>query len=182
MLSKKGASIVGIDISKKQISHAVAMEKEHPLGIRYEVGSPHSWKTNALFDKVVTVLSIQYAKDFDGLLEFFALAHRQLKPGGEFVSVTFNPKFKRYGKVLYNRRFTKQPNRKMRVDFFGEKEFSATFSDLTIQDYVRAAKLAGFNKLKWEKVSIAKTGLLKLGSFWKGFLGDCPYIAFVARK
>jgi len=185
-LAKKGADMVGYDISKKQIEKANEREEKQHLGIQYEVAAPGTFKSKEKFDKAVSVLVLLYAKDKEHLKKFFLSAYNHLKPNSEFISITFNPNFKRLGQIVYNRIFSKTDNGKMRVDFFNDKQektFSADFTDLSISNYEEAAKNAGFKKIEWKNLKIEKEGSENLEeNFWKDYEDDCPYIGLAVKN
>lgn len=88
ILARKGAKMVGIDISPKMIHHARQVERREPLGIRYEITSfsDLSLFENASFDTVVSTMALMDGPDYAGAIrEFF----RVLRPNGDlFFSVT----------------------------------------------------------------------------------------------
>lgn len=185
-LARKGAIVTGYDISAEQVATAQKAEQSEPLKIEYSVSSPLEFSTDKKFDKAVSVLVLLYAPDKKYLEAFFSSTNKLLKNGGEFVSVTFNPRFQRFGEILYNRRFTKTETGKIKVEFFNQNQatnFSAEFTDFTAEDYEQAAKDGGFEKSEWKNLQIEELGLQELGQdFWKGYEEDCPYIGFVVYK
>jgi ubiquinone/menaquinone biosynthesis C-methylase UbiE len=88
ILARKGAKIVGIDISRKMIQHARQAERRQPLGIRYKITSfsDLSRFDDASFDAVVSTMALMDGPDYaDAIKEFF----RVLRPKGSlFFSVT----------------------------------------------------------------------------------------------
>lgn len=185
-LARRGAAVTGYDISTGQIAIAQKAEQAEPLQIAYSVSSPLEFSTDRRFDEAVSVLVLLYAPDKKYLEAFFSATNRLLRGGGRFVSVTFNPRFKRFGEVLYNRRFTKTETGKAKVEFFNQDQaagFSAEFTDFAAEDYEQAAKAGGFASSEWENLKIEKPGLQELGQdFWRDYEEDCPYIGFVAYK
>jgi toxoflavin synthase len=181
-----GARITGFDISEKQIRKAISKEKKNPMGIKYTVAMPETFQSKKKFDKAVSVLVLMYAKNRKHLERFFISAYNHLKLDSKFVSIIFNPSFKRFDQVLYNRRFSKMGDGTMQVEFFKdnhEKTFTAQFSEFSIQDYEEAAEKAGFRKVCWKKLEIEEEGKRKLGKdFWRGYEEDCPYIGLVVKK
>jgi cyclopropane fatty-acyl-phospholipid synthase-like methyltransferase len=185
-LARRGATVTGYDISAEQVANAQKAEQAEPLQIEYSVSNPLEFSSDKKFDKAVSVLVLLYAADKKYLEAFFSSTNRSLKDDGEFVSVIFNPRFKRFGEILYNRRFTKIENGKIKVEFFNQNQvtnFSAEFSDFTAEDYEQAAKDGGFAKSEWKNLKIEELGMQELGQdFWKDYEEDCPYIGFVVYK
>lgn len=193
-LAKKGAKVIGYDVSKEQIELAKAEEHKNSFGIQYFVSGPEdiekklikSFGNNLeLFDKASSTLVLHYAKDRKHLTKFFSSTFRLLKHKGIFCAIFTNPDFQSMNKASYNRLFARE-NGKMRVDFLdsnGKVKVSAYFSDLSRKDYEFAAKKAGFESFKWIKLKVNKEGIKKMGSdFWKDYEKDCPYIGFVTVK
>lgn len=185
-LARRGAAVTGYDISAGQIAIAQKAEQAEPLQIEYSVSNPLEFSSGRRFDEAVSVLVLLYAPDRKYLEAFFSATNRLLRGGGKFVSVTFNPRFKRFGEVLYNRRFTKTGTGKAKVEFFNQDQaadFSAEFTDFAAEDYEQAAKAGGFARSEWRNLEIEEPGLQELGQdFWKGYEEDCPYIGFVTYK
>ncbi|MFA7209608.1 MAG: class I SAM-dependent methyltransferase [Parcubacteria group bacterium] len=185
-LAHRGAIVTGYDISAEQIATAQKAEQANPLGIDYAVSTPQEFRTDQKFDLAVSVLVLHYALDSKNLAQFFLSTHRVLKNDGKFVCILTNPGFKRLGKVLYNRRFTKLPSGKMLVEFFDANQkisLAAEYSDFSMSDYEQAATDGEFKKFSWINLEVAEIGLRQMGrDYWKGFKEDCPYVGFVAYK
>jgi ubiquinone/menaquinone biosynthesis C-methylase UbiE len=88
ILARKGAEVMGVDISPKLIRHARQAERREPLGIRYEVVSYSdlSLFEDASFDAVISTMALMDGPDYaEAVKEFF----RVLRPhGGLFFSVS----------------------------------------------------------------------------------------------
>lgn len=193
-LAKKGAKVIGYDVSKGQIELAKKEENKNFRRIQYFVSEPKQienilkksfGQSLPLFDKASSTLVLHYAKDRSHLTEFFSSTFRLLKQGGTFSAIFVNPDFKRMNKVVYNRLFVRE-NGKMRVDFLdlkGDVKLSAYFSNFSRKDYEFAAKKAGFRYFKWIKLKVSEEGIKNMGKeFWKGYEKDCPYTGFITIK
>ncbi len=97
-LARRGADVVGVDISAALIAKARAAEQERPLGIRYvqgDIASPvHSPLTD--FDLVVCSFGLNDIDDPDAALDTISGA---LRPGGRFVASLLHPCFPGAGDV-----------------------------------------------------------------------------------
>jgi SAM-dependent methyltransferase len=97
-LARRGADVVGVDISAALIAKARAAEQERPLGIRYvheDIASPeHSPLTD--FDVVVCSFGLNDIDDLDAALDTISGA---LRPGGRFVASLLHPCFPGAGDV-----------------------------------------------------------------------------------
>jgi len=92
LLSKKGAKMVGIDISKRSIEIAERMEKEAPLGITYYVGTLCNLAIlqNKAFDMVISNLVLMDMHDPEKAVKEL---HRVLKNNGKLVFSIMHPCF-----------------------------------------------------------------------------------------
>jgi SAM-dependent methyltransferase len=91
-LARRGAEVVGVDVSAAMISKAAAAEREQPLGIRYvhaDLGAP-GWLAPATFDAVTCHFGLSDVDDLDQALAAVAAA---LRPGGRFVFSILHPCF-----------------------------------------------------------------------------------------
>lgn len=180
MLARKEARVVGYDPAVKQIEEAQKFEAQEGSGIKYFVGDRPAISPGHQFDEAVSVMVLLYATGRGNLRDIFTYAIRALKSGGSFSSITFNPDYRRFGEVAYNRRFSKTEDGRIQVDFLndqGEVKITARFSDFSVSDYENAAKEAGFSGVEWIKLEITPEGKEKQGEdFWNDFEDDPPYI------
>ena len=182
-----GARVVGYDISPNLVAKAQQSENDKPLGIHYEVADPATFRANEPFDGAVTVMVFPYAPDEEYLKNFFASAYANLKVGGKFVSITFNPQFDTFNKVIMNRYFRKGEGNKIGFDFLelqtGEVKFSAELAQFSQADYEQAARDGGFRKIEWKFPEPTEEGAQKLGAkFWQKADNERPYAIIVAEK
>lgn len=92
LLAKKGARVVGVDISKRFIEIARQEEKKDPLGITYHVASLSDlsgFKSNT-FDLIVSNIVLADVRDLDKAIEEFG---RVLRLKGRLVFSTMHPCF-----------------------------------------------------------------------------------------
>jgi SAM-dependent methyltransferase len=91
-LARRGAEVVGVDVSGSLIGRARAAEVRRPLGVAYiqaDVAAP-AWLDGAAFDRVVSSFGLSDIDDLDGAL---ATVVRALRPGGHFVFSILHPCF-----------------------------------------------------------------------------------------
>ncbi len=91
-LAKRGAKVVGVDISKKFIEIARQKEKENPLGIRYYSESLHDMQMfkDKTFDIIVSNLVLMDVADLNkAIIEL----HRVLKKNGKLILSIMHPCF-----------------------------------------------------------------------------------------
>jgi len=187
LLAQNGARVVGYDISKTQIIEAKRQEKNNPLGIRYLVSTPRLFKHDEKFDAAVSIMVLPYALDKKDLSIFFKSTFEMLKNNGRFISVVFNPNFKRFNQIFYNRRWTKNKRGRIQVEFYIHNNRLITKAEygysFTKADYEYCAKESGFKKWEWNSLKIDKKGIKETGlEFWKDFTKDCPYVVFIVEK
>ncbi|MEX1007344.1 MAG: methyltransferase domain-containing protein [Acidimicrobiia bacterium] len=98
-LARRGARVVGVDLSAAMLDRARAFESDDPAGITYVLAN--GTKPDALqgerFDRVVCNFGLSDIDDFDGILATFT---RVLQPGGVFVFSIMHPCFPGWGDVL----------------------------------------------------------------------------------
>jgi len=92
LLSKKGAKMVGVDVSERSIGFAEAVEREDPLNVEYHVGSicDLSMCNSNMFDAVVSNLVLQDLQNIDKAIRETC---RVLKPDGKLVFSILHPCF-----------------------------------------------------------------------------------------
>lgn len=92
IFARRGALMVGIDISNKMIAFARKMEKKKPLGIRYERASFTNLSLFAdnTFDAIVSTMAIMDSPNYQGAIKEF---YRILRPGGELFFSISHPCF-----------------------------------------------------------------------------------------
>jgi 2-polyprenyl-3-methyl-5-hydroxy-6-metoxy-1,4-benzoquinol methylase len=91
-LARLGASITGVEISKKMLGFAVEEQKIAPLTISYHHANCSSlpFLSASTFDVVVTNNVIQDIADYQGAFREFS---RLLKPGGTYLHIVNHPCF-----------------------------------------------------------------------------------------
>ncbi len=92
LLSKNGAKMEGVDVSKRSIEMAEAIEREKPLGIKYYAGSicNLSMYNNHTFDAVVSNIVLGDLQELDKAIKEL---YRVLKPQGKLVFSLMHPCF-----------------------------------------------------------------------------------------
>jgi SAM-dependent methyltransferase len=91
-LARRGADVMGIDISGKLIRKALEAEQNEPLGIRYlhaDITAPNVLH-GAVFDAVTCSFGLS---DIDDLDRAIASVSDAMRPGGQFVFSILHPCF-----------------------------------------------------------------------------------------
>lgn len=71
-LARRGAQVVGVDLSREMLTHALRHEKEEPLGIEYvelDAATAHRRWPSSSFDLVTVCMSLQDMADPQGVIE-----------------------------------------------------------------------------------------------------------------
>ncbi|MEW9548138.1 class I SAM-dependent methyltransferase [Nonomuraea sp. NPDC050783] len=93
-LARRGATVVGVDVSAPLIEKARAAERESPLGIDYLhadiTAPPRPWSTAAPYDAVVCAFGLSDIDDLDAAV---TAAADVLRPGGTFTCAILHPCF-----------------------------------------------------------------------------------------
>lgn len=90
-MARRGARVVGIDLSPEMLRHAAAIEEAGPLGIEYrllDAGLVGETFAPASFDMATSCMALQDMPDIPRVLR--GVAH-VLKPGGRFVTCVTHP-------------------------------------------------------------------------------------------
>lgn len=92
LLSKKGARMTGVDVSRRSIEIAEAHERKEPMNIEYHAGSicNLSMFDDGTFDAVVSNLVLQDLQNID---EAMKELHRILRPEGKLAFSLMHPCF-----------------------------------------------------------------------------------------
>lgn len=91
-LARRGAQVVGVDISPAMLERAQAREAQHPFHITYLLAdaSSHIALPNESFDGVTCSFGLSDIDDLDGLITNVS---RLLRPGGFFAFSLLHPCF-----------------------------------------------------------------------------------------
>ena len=92
-MCRLGASVVGIDASKKNIDVAKFHAKRNELKIDYKVASPEKLKTNIKFDVILNMEIIEHVNDINF---FIKESSKLLKKNGVMFVATLNKTLKSY--------------------------------------------------------------------------------------
>ena len=92
-LARRGATVLGVDLSRRLIAKARAAEQAAPLGIHYtaaDVTRLDRWWDGVPFDGVACEMALMDIEDLDGTL---AAVSRVGRPGAWFVASLLHPCF-----------------------------------------------------------------------------------------
>jgi SAM-dependent methyltransferase len=96
-LARRGAHVVGVDLSAALVDKARTIEDEAPLGVEYVQADIGSWAPPpGLFDAVTCCFGLSDIDDLDGLVDTVVQA---LRSGGRFVFCLLHPCFAGDGDV-----------------------------------------------------------------------------------
>jgi 2-polyprenyl-6-hydroxyphenyl methylase/3-demethylubiquinone-9 3-methyltransferase len=92
-MCRLGASVVGIDASKKNIKVAKFHAKKNKLKIEYKVASPEMLKTKAKFDVILNMEIVEHVEDINF---FIKESSKLLKKNGLMFVATLNKTLRSY--------------------------------------------------------------------------------------
>ena len=92
-MCRLGASVVGIDASKKNIEVAKFHAQKNKLKIDYKVASPEKLKTKVKFDVILNMEIVEHVEDINF---FIKESSKLLKKGGIMFIATLNKTLKSY--------------------------------------------------------------------------------------
>ena len=156
ILRRRGAQVLGVDISDQMIEQAIKAEKVEELGIDYAVHDAAQMRLGeSQFDLVVAVFLFNYL-NVDQMRKTMSNVHSTLRSGGQFVFAVPHPSFP----------FMRQPAAPFYFDIGKAGYFSSrnslfpgqiwkrdgTALDVqlvhkTLEDYFEALKQAGFDAM-----------------------------------
>jgi toxoflavin synthase len=191
VFQKMGASrVVGVDISRKMIELATAADRGEPLPIEYLVGDARSVDFSASFDVVLAAYLLNYARSEQDLLAMAKAIHRNLKPGGRFVTVNNNPgqqshSFGNTRKYGFVKRAGAELGNGAAIDYV----FLQDGEEFVIENYYLDAAMhvsvfqeAGFSDVHWHAPQLAPTESEARAEYWADFLHDPPIALFACKK
>jgi len=90
-LAKKGFKVVGVDISEKQIQHAIKRAKESNIDVVFQIKDARKLDFNEEFDFVINMfLSFGYFENQEEDKDVLKSVFKALKPGGKFLMDFWN--------------------------------------------------------------------------------------------
>jgi SAM-dependent methyltransferase len=90
-MARRGAQVVGVDVSPRMVEHARRHEAASPLGIEYRVGDAAeiaAWFAPGSFDMATSCMALQDMPDIPTVLR---AVHAVLKPRGRLVASITHP-------------------------------------------------------------------------------------------
>jgi toxoflavin synthase len=182
--------VVGVDISTKMIELATAADEGEPLDIEYLVGDARSVDFGASFDVVLAAYLLNYARSEQELLAMAKAIHRNLKPGGRFVTVNNNPN--QHPRSFDNTRkygFVKRAGGELRNGAAIHYAFVQDGEEFVIENYyldapthVSVFQEAGFSDVHWHAPHLRPTEFGAAAEYWADFLRDSPVALLACRK
>lgn len=183
-LAKKGAFVVGYDISSSQISLAKELSADFPQ-IKYFVSSPKDFSFPKKFDSAFAAMVLCYLNDLVELQSLFDSIFSSLKVNGFFVLLDLEKNLLPFGKDYFSRRFDLLPNGKISLNFHvpNTKPFSVKLTGFTKKDFEFCAKKSGFKSVKWFPVNFTNEGKKVVGEkFLREYAKDGFWISGVFQK
>lgn len=163
LLAKKGAKVVGIDLSKKMIESAISQEQEDHYGIDYYVMNSKALTFSAeSFDLVTCFMALMDIKDYDKTIKEIV---RVLKDNGRFVFSIIHPCFEYDAKNQKLERTSKYFERRSeKISWNMErlrKPFETTSYHRTLTDYSKTLYKCGLLITRLIEPKPTENGLAK---------------------
>ncbi len=184
-IAELGAHVTAFDISLDQLKLA-AQNNYHPRITYFRRDLTKLWMEPS-FSKVVAAMVLPYAPNEQTLQVSLWEIYKALLPRGILTAVVINSAFWKAGTHAYNRRFHKNFDNGIKLDWLDSNgkiidtvEFPALYSK---QQYEQAARRAGFCKIRWEVLMPSQEGRKNMpAEYWKSFASDAPFLGLVAEK
>ncbi|MET9379384.1 class I SAM-dependent methyltransferase [Streptomyces sp. NPDC002992] len=181
---RRGATeVLGIDISGEMVAVAQQLEKNHPLGVRYEVGDVSELRPlEQQFDIGLAVQLLGYAPDVATAERMCRNARRSLKPGAEFFVLNQSPDFRfdgptpeRYGFRSELTGEEAETGPQVRITALLDPPVSFVANRPRREVYENCLRAAGFRDLTWVPLTVSEAGVDAFGAdFWADFRANPP--------
>lgn len=182
---RRGASdVLGIDISGEMVSVAQQLEKDDPLGVRYEVGDVAELRpAGRRFDIALAVQLLNYASDIATTERMCRNIHRSMKPGGELFLLNQSPDFRFEGpgpdKYGFRSELTGEEvetGRQVRTTALLDPAPVSFVANLPRREvYEKCLPAAGFTDLTWVPLTVSEAGVREFGAdYWADFHANPP--------
>ncbi|MFY0567954.1 class I SAM-dependent methyltransferase [Archangium lansingense] len=190
-LKTRGATrVVGVDISEEMIRGAREYEEAQPLGIDYHVSDVANMPPLGSFDVVTAIYLLHYASSPEHLLQMCRNIHAHVKPGGSFVTYSFNPEFSakgpnstRYGITMLDFPEAPHEGQAISAELLTKSPFTIHFSYWGRDTYERALREAGFHTLTWTRPECSPEGISKFGrAFWQDYIDNPHAVALRCER
>ncbi len=169
MLSDKGASVVGVDISESMLEIAVQHEKDTPTGNTYilsDASIPKSYDEKP-FDMVVAAFLLHYARNYSVLEGFIKNISLNVKSGGTFISINLSPTHPIVTpgvNISHSSRWLGEPFKDgspLEVILWSpDNKPVVTLTDYhwSKETYEKIFKEAGFSNVEWKEIKMHEEG------------------------
>jgi SAM-dependent methyltransferase len=182
----RAGTVIGVDISEKQIELAKEIESQHPLEIHYKVDDVLHFDISdfAPFDIVTAAFLLHYSSTEDELFRMCRTIFLCLKHGGVFVGILPNPSAVMFTNPKYDVRvevISGKPidGEKRKVTYFCNGKALLSFYSYywSKRTYEIALRSAGFMQIYWEQPIVSKEGIEKFEKgYWDDFLENPPVL------
>ncbi|WOX24974.1 class I SAM-dependent methyltransferase [Streptomyces solicathayae] len=181
---RRGATeVLGIDISGEMVAVAQQLEKNDPLGVRYEVGDVAELRSfEERFDIGLAVQLLSYASDVATTERMCRNVHRSLKPGADFFVLNQSPDFRfdgptpeKYGFLSELTGEEGETGPQVRITALLDPPVSFVANRPRREVYEESLRAAGFTDLTWVPLTVSEAGLREFGpDFWADFHTNPP--------
>ena len=189
-LYRRGAkAVVGVDISPSMIQLARDESARNGESIEYHVRNVAEMETLGQFGPITAAWLFNYAQPPAELEKMFAVAARNLRPGGRLVAYTVEPdyrlalgNFTTYGVTVKN----EQPHLggyRCDAEFVTHPPSAFTFYRWGRDVYERAIQRAGFSEWHWQKPIISQQSRSRYpADYWEQFERNCLQTGLVCTR
>ncbi|MCX3063521.1 class I SAM-dependent methyltransferase [Streptomyces beihaiensis] len=183
-LRRRGAAdVLGVDISGEMVAVADQLEKEQPLGVRYEVGDVAELRhLGRRFDIALAVQLLNYAPDVATTERMCRNVRRHLRPGGELFALNQSPDYRfdgptpdKYGFRTELTGVAVETGAQVRTTALLDPPVSFV-ANLPRRDvYEKCLTAAGFSDVTWVPLTVSEAGVREFGAdHWADFHANPP--------
>jgi len=173
-LARRGANVVGVDISHEMIRLAREAESASPLGIEYHCADVASLPGLGRFDLVTAAYLLHYAPDSETLRRMCATIADCLQQSARFVAINENPSVPEerdgeYAAYGFCKRLEGplREGQRVRYDMLaGRESFGFSVYWYSTETYTDAFAAAGLHHVRWSPLELDESGV---AATWPGY-------------
>jgi SAM-dependent methyltransferase len=190
-LARRGASVVGVDISPEMVRLAREAESRSPLGIEYHCADAASLPALGNFDLVTAAYLLHYAPDLETLRRMCVNIADCLQQGGRFVAINENPSVPEerdgeYAAYGFCKRLEGPLREGQRIRYemlAGRESFGFSVYWYSADAYASVLAAAGLRDASWSPLQMDDAGVaVTWPGYFDAYLGRPPVLGLTCLR